>query len=128
MASNILEAATAQLPRWTSGGLKEHLEEAELDETRFRQIMAALGVRGETLDQPIEHLSMGQQKKIDLARTLVEPADVIIWDEPLNYIDIDTREKIETLLLRDLPTIIFTEHDAAFVKAVATKVIELKPP
>ena len=87
--------------------------------------MAELGVRGALLERPMESLSQGQLKKIDLARSIIAPADLLIWDEPLNFIDIDAREQIEEVLLRDRPTVIFIEHDAAFVDRVATKRIEL---
>ena len=43
----------------------------------------------------------------------------------MNFIDIDAREQIEDALLRDEPTVIFVEHDAAFVERVATQVIDL---
>ncbi|MFK7864548.1 MAG: ribosomal protection-like ABC-F family protein [Pseudohongiellaceae bacterium] len=117
-----------QRPLWQEGSLLSKLEDAELDPSLFRTILATMGVKGGLLDQPIENLSLGQQKKIDLARTLVEPSDLIIWDEPLNYIDIDTREQIELAILRDSPTMIIVEHDEAFVRSIATDTIELEAP
>ena len=116
---------TFQHPQWVSGSLRNRLREAGLDEARFRQIMAVLGVRGRVLDGRIEDLSHGQQKKIDLARTFLASAHLLLWDEPLNFIDIDTREQIEEVLLRDEPTVVFVEHDAAFVERVATQVVHL---
>lgn len=70
-------------------------------------------------------MSQGQQKKVDLARSFLAEAHLLLWDEPLNFIDIDAREQIEDALLRDEPTVIFVEHDAAFVERVATQVIDL---
>ena len=118
-------ARTFQHPQWTSGLLRDRLRDAGLDESRFRQIMAVLGVRGRVLDGYIENLSHGQQKKVDLARTFLAEAHLLLWDEPLNFIDIDAREQIEEVLLRDQPTVVFVEHDAAFVERVATQVIDL---
>ncbi len=48
-----------------------------------------------------------------------------IVDEPLNYVDIDAREQIETVLLRARPTVIFIEHDGRFVANVAAKEVRL---
>ena len=48
-----------------------------------------------------------------------------MWDEPLNYIDVLSRVQIEELLLEYQPTIIFVEHDTAFRKNVATKIVEM---
>lgn len=125
---HVKTARTFQHPQWTSGLLRDLLRDAGLDESRFRQIMAVLGVRGRVLDGHVENLSHGQQKKIDLARTFLAEAHLLLWDEPLNYIDIDAREQIEDVLLRDQPTVVFVEHDAAFVERVATKVIRLQAP
>ena len=123
----IASAHACQRPRWVSGSLRERLAGEGIDETRYRRIMAALGVPGPGLERPIETMSYGQQKKIDLARSLLKPADFLIWDEPLNFIDIGARERIEDAVLRDAPTLVFVEHDAAFVDRVATRRVELVP-
>ncbi|MEJ2089449.1 MAG: ATP-binding cassette domain-containing protein [Gammaproteobacteria bacterium] len=119
----------SQLPRWRSGHLGARLATEGLDEARFRQIMAALGVRGTLLELPLDKLSQGQLKKIELARSLIEPAHLMIWDEPLNYIDVETREQLEGLFAGQgrQPALICVEHDARFVENVATTVIELEP-
>ncbi len=116
-----------QIPRWQQGLLREKLATAGLDEGRFRQLMAALGVRGAVLDQPLAHLSQGQLKKIELARSLSTPAHLYLWDEPLNYVDVDARERLEAALLASQATIIFVEHDARFVDNVATERVTLLP-
>jgi lincosamide and streptogramin A transport system ATP-binding/permease protein len=116
-----------QIPRWREGSLRERLSAAGLDEGNFRQLMAALGVRGAALDQPLEHLSQGQLKKIELARSLTEPAHLYLWDEPLNYVDVDARERIEAALLESDAALIFVEHDARFVARVATHQVALVP-
>ena len=120
--SHVTTSRAHQHPAWTRGLLSHRLRDAGLDETRFRQIMAALGVRGAQLEQPIERFSQGQLKKVDLARSFIAPAHLLLWDEPLNYVDIDAREQIEAVLLRDQPTVVFIEHDARFVENVATKI------
>ena len=72
-------------------------------------------------------MSFGQQKKIELARSIATPADLLIWDEPLNFIDVDARELVEQAVLRDAPTLAFVEHDATFLDRMATSRIELVP-
>ena len=89
--------------------------------------MASFGVSGSVLEQPIESMSFGQQNKLEIARSIVTPADLLIWDEPLNFIDVDARELIEDAVLRDTPTLVFVEHDAAFVDRVSTSRVELVP-
>ena len=51
------------------------------------------------------------------------PAHLLLWDEPLNYLDIDSRLQLEELIRTAQPTMIFVEHDRAFCEAVATKSI-----
>ena len=119
-------ARVCQQPRWTTGLLSDHLAADGMDESRFRQVMAALGVRGDTLERRLESMSPGQRKKIELARSFLAPADLLLWDEPLNFVDIDAREAIEEVVLEDTPTMVFVEHDAAFVDRVATATLELR--
>ena len=64
---------------------------------------------------------------IELARSLCVPAHVYLWDEPLNYLDVDARERIEAALLDADAAFIFVEHDATFVDRVATRRVSLEP-
>ena len=72
----------------------------------------------------MDDYSEGQKKKILLATSLLTPAHLYIWDEPLNYIDIFSRIQIEKLLLTYQPTMLFVEHDVRFCEKIATKTIE----
>ncbi len=112
-----------QTPRWRSGELRAHLDAAGIDEPLFRQIMGVLGVRGRTLDRPLEQLSPGQLKKLDLARSFVNRCDLLIWDEPLNYLDVDSREQIVELLEATPVTLICVEHDRNFIERIASKTL-----
>lgn len=116
---------STQHPRWHAGVLAEHLELEGIDAAKFRQILGSFGVKGNVFEQPLESFSQGQLKKIDLARSMVSPADFMIWDEPMNYIDVFSREQIEQAITQSLPTMIFVDHDARFVERVATGVIRL---
>ena len=54
---------------------------------------------------------------------LSEKAHLYLWDEPLNYIDVFSRMQLEELLVRQPMTMVFIEHDDAFVQRVAQTVI-----
>ena len=69
--------------------------------------------------------SQGQKKKVLIASSLLTPAHLYIWDEPLNYIDIFSRMQIEKLLNEYQPTLLFVEHDVRFRELVANKMLEL---
>jgi len=112
-----------QQPRWQSGYLREYIQAENIDETRFRQILGVLNVEGDIFDRPLETFSQGQLKKVDLCRSFLAPAHLLLWDEPLNYIDILSREQIEQVILYFQPTLLFIEHDKYFVDKVATAVV-----
>lgn len=114
-----------QNPLWDSGTLRDHLKSAGIDETRFRNILGCLGVSVEVFDRPLETFSRGECKKIDLCRSFLEPAHLLLWDEPLNYVDMLAREQIECVVLASEPTLVFVEHDQWFVERVATRIVSM---
>ncbi len=118
-------ACAYQDPRWNDGLLREHLRLEGLDETQFRQILGVLGVEGEVFERDLATMSQGQRKKVDLARSFAEPGQLLIWDEPLNYLDVESRRQITEVILQDQPTLIFVEHDRHFVEAIATSSLNL---
>lgn len=60
-----------------------------------------------------------------MAFSFTEPASVYVWDEPLNYVDVFSREQIEEVILKYKPTMLFIEHDRYFIEKVATDVVDL---
>ena len=74
----------------------------------------------------IQDMSEGQKKKVLIAKSISKQANIYIWDEPLNYIDILTRIQIEDTILNYKPTLIFVEHDEIFIEKVSTKIIKLE--
>lgn len=108
-----------------SGSLAGFEAERELDVSLFRAILRKLDFSRELFDRDLASYSAGQKKKVLLAGSLSRSAHLYVWDEPLNYIDIFSRMQLEELL-REFPcTLLFTEHDAAFTDAVATKRVVL---
>ena len=89
-------------------------------------MLSKMGFNTIDLDKDISQMSEGQKKKVLIAKSISESANLYIWDEPLNYIDILTRIQIEECILKYNPTIIFVEHDEMFVNNIATKVIHLE--
>lgn len=108
-----------------SGSLQDFLSNHEADQSIFLAMLNKLDVPRSQLDKDLSNLSAGQKKKVLLAMSISQRANLYIWDEPMNYIDVISRIQIEELLLCYKPTILFVEHDQAFCDAVATKVISL---
>lgn len=78
------------------------------------------------LKKKIDEWSEGQKKKLLIAKSLCDKAELYIWDEPLNFIDVISRIQIEDLILSEKPTMIFVEHDITFGENIATKTIVLQ--
>lgn len=116
------------LPQDTSllqGDLRNWIFERKLDESLFKSLLHKLGFTKEIFENDLSEYSEGQKKKVLLAANLCTSAHLYLWDEPLNYIDVASRVQIENLLVECQPTLIFVEHDKAFLDTVATKIIEL---
>ena len=76
-------------------------------------------------EEKIEHLSGGQKKRVALARTLVNPADVLILDEPTNHIDNEMASWLEDYLQKFKGALIMVTHDRYFLDRVTNKILEI---
>ena len=108
-----------------SGDLSDWAKEHNLNESLFKAILRKLDFGREQFEKDMRDFSAGQKKKVLIAESLCEKAHLYIWDEPLNYIDVFSRMQIEELLRTSGATVLFVEHDSAFVDAVATQKIYL---
>lgn len=110
------------------GDLRGFARERGIDESRLKTILCKLSMTREHFERSMAGFSAGQRKKVLIAASLCEQAHLYIWDEPLNYIDIQSRMQIEELLLRIAPTMIFVEHDHAFCTRIATDSLYMDAP
>lgn len=108
------------------GNLKSFALDNKIDESIFKAMLVKMGLLQANFDTKIQDMSEGQKKKVLIAKSISEQANIYIWDEPLNYIDILTREQIEDAILNYNPTIIFVEHDETFIEKIATKRINIE--
>ena len=92
-------------------------------EQRVRQVVTLLNI-GDFHDK-VEQLSGGQQKRIELARILLEDADLVLLDEPTNHLDLDMIEWMEDNLSRKKTTLLIVTHDRYFLDAVCNGIFEL---
>ena len=106
-----------------SGTLKAFAAERGLDETLFLAVLRQLDLAREQFSKNMEDYSEGQKKKVLIAASLITPAHLYIWDEPLNYIDVFSRMQIEKLILKYEPTMLMVEHDIRFREKIATETV-----
>ena len=108
-----------------NGKLSDFIRDNKIDEALFKSVLRRMDFESGHFEKDISSYSEGQKKKILLARSISEQANLYIWDEPLNYIDIYSRMQIEDLIKKYNLTMIFVEHDEAFSNEIANKVVEL---
>ncbi|HIF5954878.1 TPA: ABC transporter ATP-binding protein [Vibrio parahaemolyticus] len=89
---------------------------------RVKNVLGALKLSPDTL---LRDLSGGWQRKAALARALVCDPDVLLLDEPTNHLDVTTIEWLENFLKDFKGSIIFISHDRAFIKSMATRIVDL---
>ena len=124
-ASGLVVSYIPQSAEGLSGTLRDYAEHCGIDESLFKSILRKLEFQRTQFEKRMEDFSEGQKKKVLIARSLCERAHLLVWDEPLNFIDVISRMQLETLLKECVPTVIFVEHDRRFVENVATKIIRL---
>ena len=84
-----------------------------------------LGKTGIDPEAFYDSLSGGQKRRVLFAKALAEEPDLLLLDEPTNHLDIPSIQWIEGILARFRCTVLFISHDRAFVRRLATRILEL---
>lgn len=109
-------------------GLQKALSKMdELDawdfETKIKETLSKLNIND--LQQKISYLSGGQQKRLALARLIIDEPDLIILDEPTNHLDLDMIEWMEEFLQQPNLTVLMVTHDRYFLERICDYIVEL---
>ena len=91
-----------------------------------RSILARLLLAGKDVERPIDTLSGGERARLSLALLLAQHKNLLVLDEPTNYLDIPSKEAVEDALREYTGSLIIVTHDRYLLDAVCTKVGELK--
>lgn len=94
-------------------------------ETRAEEILTGLGILPEDHQKDIDLFSGGWKMRIALAKVLVTNPDLIIMDEPTNYLDLETIIWLEEWLKNFKGSIFMTTHDVGFMNNVCKKIVEI---
>ncbi|MGS0657732.1 ABC-F type ribosomal protection protein Msr(A) [Staphylococcus arlettae] len=100
------------------------MDETDSSESFSRAILNNLGLN-EALERSCNVLSGGERTKLSLAVLFSTKANMLILDEPTNFLDIKTLEALEMFMNKYPGIILFTSHDTRFVKHVSDKKWEL---
>jgi len=102
-------------------GVREHRDEWEAVQ-HVEELLSRLDLEADT---EFSSMSGGQKRRVLLARALVGEPEVLALDEPTNHLDIDSIRWLESHLQRHRGGLIFVTHDRAFLRALATRIVEL---
>lgn len=91
--------------------------------TLAKTVLTQLGLHD--FSQKVSTLSGGQRKRVAMARVLIQPADLLIMDEPTNHIDNDTVEWLEQFLSKWKGALLLVTHDRYFLDRVTNRIFEL---
>jgi ATP-binding cassette subfamily F protein 3 len=94
-------------------------------ESRAQEILTGLGIPPEDHQKPTQDFSGGWKMRIALAKVLVRMPDLIVMDEPTNYLDLETILWVETWLQNFKGAIFMTTHDREFMNKVCKKIVEV---
>ena len=79
--------------------------------------------RPEQVREPVSRLSGGERNRVQLAKLLARPCNLLVLDEPTNDLDLETLELLEDLLLEYQGTLLLVSHDRAFLDEVVTSIV-----
>lgn len=96
-----------------------------MTQTEARTVLGNFLFSKDDAFKKIGDLSMGERCRAAFIRLYFSGANLLVLDEPTNYLDIDTREVMETALLRYEGSLVFVSHDRTLVRKVANQLIEL---
>ncbi|WP_100488079.1 ribosomal protection-like ABC-F family protein [Sporolactobacillus pectinivorans] len=109
-----------------AGTIENFASEHEVPYNMLLATLRKLGFERRLFNDCIENMSMGQKRKLALARSLCESAQLYIWDEPLNYLDVITREQVQQIISEVQPTMLIVDHDHEFIDEVTLTKIKLE--
>ena len=123
--AGITVSYVSQDTSFLSGSLQAFARRWGLEESLFLSILRQLDLGREQFVKDMKEFSEGQKKKVLIAASLITPAHLYIWDEPLNFIDVFSRMQIENLILKYEPSMLLVEHDVRFQEKIATNIVRM---
>lgn len=104
----------------------DELRKVSEDISLIRNTLGQLMIRDHNIYKKFGQLSYGEKVRVALAKLLIQEYNMLIMDEPTNFLDIPTKELIEDAMVEYNNAILFISHDRYLVKNLATEIWEIK--
>ena len=110
-----------------SATLHQHMEALDgySAERRAEQLLLGLGFEHEKMEAPMSAFSGGWRIRLNLARALMAPSDLMLLDEPTNHLDLDTTLWLQSWLQAYRGTLLMISHDRDFIDATCERTLEI---
>ncbi|SFH75547.1 ribosomal protection-like ABC-F family protein [Pisciglobus halotolerans] len=106
--------------------LENVMKKSVHDETFVRMLLARLLFKGADVYKKVTVLSGGERNKVSMALLLVSDANVLIFDEPTNYLDLASIKAVEEAIKAYQGTVLFVTHDEQLMKNTATHIWQIE--
>ncbi|RVU70666.1 MULTISPECIES: ABC-F family ATP-binding cassette domain-containing protein [Lactobacillus] len=107
--------------------LRQYANKEQDDNTFLRGFLGRMLFSGDEIEKKIKVLSGGEKVRCQLSRMMLEPANVLIMDDPTNHLDLESITSLNDALKAYQGSIIFTSHDHEFLQTIADHIIEVGP-
>lgn len=101
-------------------------EDSSYDETFIRINLSEFGFKDKSVYKKVGDLSGGERVKVGLCKVILSDNNILILDEPTNYLDIKSIEALENALVNTDKTILLVSHDIRFISNICDYIIEIK--
>jgi ABC transport system ATP-binding/permease protein len=103
----------------------QHRLDSESGWELLNRIETLLTMAGLPPEDDFSTLSAGMKRRVLFARAIATEPDVLMLDEPTNHLDMEAIAWMEDFILQNVKTLVFVTHDRAFLKRIATRIVEL---
>lgn len=108
------------------GNIRQLAQDKKIDPEMVFSNLRKLGFERNLFEQAVESMSQGQKRKVALAISLSQEANLYFWDEPLNYLDVITRQQIIEAIKKQHPTMLLIDHDKDLIDEISDQKIILE--
>ncbi|CAN8070890.1 unnamed protein product [Agarophyton chilense] len=107
----------------------ETLTSSAPEDMKYEDVRALLGkflFKGDSVEKKVSALSGGEKARLALAKIMLEPANVLVLDEPGNHLSISAKEMLEEALQHFQGTLLLVSHDRYLISQVATQILAVE--